>query len=150
MSQTQSAAPALTIRRTFNAPRERVFTAFTTSALLHEWFGPPGTAVGAVTFDARQGGRYHIEMKNSEGEDFNVAGVITEYRAPERLAYTFRWEEDDPKDEFDTFVSIDFIARGNQTEMVFTHEGLASEASRERHEEGWNGTFANLEALLAK
>lgn len=149
MSDTQTTVPALTIKRTFDAPRERVFNAFTNASRLREWFGPPGVAVGEVTFDPRDGGRYRILMKNSKGEDFNVGGVITEFREPERLAYTFRWEEDDPQTERDTFITIDFIARGNQTEMVFTQEGFAAEASRDGHADGWKGSFANLAELVA-
>jgi uncharacterized protein YndB with AHSA1/START domain len=149
MSDTQTAgATQLFIQRTFNAPRERVFAAMTSADLVGQWFGPPGTKTGAVTFDAREGGLFRIEMKNSDGEDFNAKGVVTEVRAPERIAYTFRWEEDEPNDEFDTFITIDFIERGQQTEMIFTHDGLRSELSRDNHAEGWNGSFGKLEALL--
>jgi uncharacterized protein YndB with AHSA1/START domain len=144
MNETQTTLPALTIKRTFNAPRERVFDAFITPNAIRDWFGGPGSNVSDVTFDARDGGRYRILMKNSAGEDFNVGGTITEFRKPERLAYTFRWEEDDPQTERDTFITIDFIARGNQTEMIFTHEGLASETSRDNHTKGWNSGFDKL------
>jgi uncharacterized protein YndB with AHSA1/START domain len=148
MNDTQTTAPALTITRTFKAPRERVFAAFTDADLIQKWFGPPGTNVSAVTLDARTGGRIRVLMKNSEGEDFNARGVIAEFRAPERLSYTFAWEEDDPKDEHETFITVDFIERGNQTEIVFTQERFASEESRDNHIKGWNGSFGKLDALL--
>jgi uncharacterized protein YndB with AHSA1/START domain len=149
MSDIQTAAvPSLVIRRTFNAPRERVFSALTSVELIRQWFGPPGADVGEVTFDARTGGRYRIAMKAPDGEEYNVGGVISEFRAPERLAYTFRWEEDDPQTERDTFVSIDFIERGKQTEMVLTHQGLPTEDSRERHAKGWNGALDKIAPLL--
>jgi uncharacterized protein YndB with AHSA1/START domain len=148
MNETQTAVPALTIKRTFNASRERVFDAFITPKAIREWFGGPDVSVSDVTFDARDGGGYRILMKNSEGEDYNARGTITEFRKPERLAYTFRWEEDDPQTERDTFISIDFIARGNQTEMIFTHENLASETSRDNHAKGWNSSFEQLATLL--
>ena len=77
MSQTK-AMTALNVRRTFDAPRERVFDAFIDADLLRNWFGPPGVTVGEVTFDARTGGRYRIEMKNSEGVDFNERGGQTD------------------------------------------------------------------------
>lgn len=136
--------PALIIRRTFNAPRERVFAAWTTPELLRAWFGPPGGAATETSFEAREGGRYRFALTSSEGEAYVVRGVVSEYRKPERLAFTFRWEEDDPKDERDTFVSIDFIDRGERTEMVFTQENFSGEASRGRHEEGWTALFEQL------
>jgi uncharacterized protein YndB with AHSA1/START domain/predicted enzyme related to lactoylglutathione lyase len=149
MSPTPAAGvTALAIRRTFNAPRERVFAAFTDPAVLRRWFGPPGTTLGEVTFDAREGGRYRIEMRSSDGEAFNVGGVVMEFRPPERLAYTFRWEEDDPQRERDTFVRIDFIAHGARTEIVFVQEQFVDDASRDRHVQGWSGSFGKLETLL--
>jgi uncharacterized protein YndB with AHSA1/START domain len=149
MSNAQtSTIPALVIKRTFNASRERVFKAWTTVELLREWYSPPGISVGAVTFEAREGGRYSVAMNMPDGEVYIVSGVITEFRAPERLAYTVRWKEDDPKTEHDTFVSVDFVDRGKQTEIVFTHDGFLTGESRERHDGGWNGCFSRLEELL--
>jgi glutathione S-transferase len=149
VSDTQTAAvPALTIKRTFDAPRERVFSAFTNVDLLRQWFGAPRMEVGEVTFDARNGGRYRIAMKAPDGEEYNVGGVISEFRAPEHFAYTFRWEEDDKSSERDTFVSFDFIDRGKQTEMVMTHSNLASEPSRESHASGWNSALDKLDTVL--
>ena len=81
-------------------------------------------------------------------ETYVVRGTITDYRKPQRLAYTFRWEEDDPQLERDTFVSIDFIDRGAATEIVLKHEGFRDEQSRDRHEAGWNGCFEQL-AIVA-
>ena len=149
MSNAQARTiPALVIKRTFNAPRERVFEAWTTVELLREWYSPPGITVGAVTFDAREGGHYSVAMNMPDGEVYVATGVISEFRAPERLAYSVRWKEDDPKDEIDTFVSIDFIDRGKQTEIVFTHDGFQSSESRERHDGGWNGCLDRLAKLL--
>jgi uncharacterized protein YndB with AHSA1/START domain len=50
VSTTQTAAvPALVIRRTFDAPRERVFAAWTREELLRAWFGPPGVTLGSAS-----------------------------------------------------------------------------------------------------
>jgi uncharacterized protein YndB with AHSA1/START domain/predicted enzyme related to lactoylglutathione lyase len=150
MSDLRTAdVPALIVRRTFKAPRTEVFEAWTSANLIRRWFGPLGTTVSDAIFEPRQGGYYRIAMTSSAGEAYNVRGTITEYSKPERLAYTFRWEEEDPELERDTFVSIDFIDRGTTTEVVLKHEGFSDEASRARHEGGWNGALDQL-ALLAE
>jgi len=50
MNDTQT-AQVLTIKRTFNAPRDRVFAAFTSPELLRDWFGPPGSTLGDIMFE---------------------------------------------------------------------------------------------------
>jgi uncharacterized protein YndB with AHSA1/START domain len=150
MSNTRGAVgPSLTIRRTFNAPRERVFAAWTQPEELKNWFGPPGFTIPELAMDVRTGGKYRIVMVSPEGEKHIVDGVFSEVRKPERLAYTWRWEEDDGSKARDTFVTIEFHDKGKETEMVFTHEGFASEESRENHNKGWTGIFEKLAAYLA-
>jgi uncharacterized protein YndB with AHSA1/START domain len=149
MNSTKAdASPALTIRRTFNAPRERVFTAFTDAALLQRWMGPPGSSASNVSFDARVGGEYRVTFTSPAYGEMTAKGVITALRRPEHLAYTWLWEEDDAADEHATSVRIDFIDRGNQTELIFVHDGFVSAESRDRHELGWSGAFAKIEAVL--
>ena len=149
MNSTKTgAAPALTIRRTFNAPRERVFTAFTDAALLERWMGPPGTTASNVAFDARVGGEYRVTFTSPTYGEMTAKGVITAIRRPEHLEYTWRWEEDDVADERDTAVRIDFIEHGEQTEVLFVHDGFANEESRDRHELGWSGAFAKIDGVL--
>ena len=145
----QTTAPTLVIKRTFNAPRERVFAAWTDPKLVSAWFGPPTMVLNNATYDARLGGLYRIEMTSPDGEAFNVRGTFTEFLAPEHLAFTFRWEEDAPELEHDTLVSIDFLDRDGTTEMVFRHANFASEESRANHERGWSAIFEQLEQLLA-
>jgi glutathione S-transferase len=140
--------PTITIRRTFNAPRERVFSAFTDAAVLERWMGPPGSSITHASFDAREGGSYRLTFNSPEYGEMTAKGIVTALRRPEHLAYTWRWEEDDAADEHDTSVRIDFIDRGDQTEMLFTHDGFATEESRDRHELGWNGALSKIDSVL--
>lgn len=147
-TDAQTAAPTLTIRRTFKAPRERVFAAWTDPQQIVAWWGPGDNTVYDAAFDARVGGAYHIAMKTADGDDFVARGTVTECRPPERLAYTFKWDEDDPKDEVQTLVSIDFLDRNGETEMVFTHANFATAESRDRHVEGWTIVLEQFAAAL--
>jgi uncharacterized protein YndB with AHSA1/START domain len=149
MSETRTAAvPAIFIRRTFKAPRARVFAAWTDVAQLLGWFGPPGAPVIDVQLDLRVGGTFRYTYRRGDGCELSAKGVFTEVSAPERLAFTWRWEEEEPSLERETSVRVEFLDRGNETEMLFTHEGFADEASRGRHEHGWNGAFDQLEAFV--
>lgn len=92
------AAPAasprvrLEIRRTFEAPREKVFEAWTLPEALTQWWGPEGYATPSAEVDLRPGGRYRLGMKKlPDGEIFYLSGAYREVRAPEKLVYTWRW-----------------------------------------------------------
>ena len=72
-------------------------------------------------------------------------------RPPERLAYTWRWEEGpDPvmAGSEDTLVEIDFVDDGDGTLVRLTHSGFANEQVRDMHAQGWQGVLANLEARV--
>jgi uncharacterized protein YndB with AHSA1/START domain len=149
VSNTKTApVPALVIRRTFNAPRTKVFDAFTDAASLRTWLCPPEAKITDLTADVREGGKYRIAFLAPDGEAMTVTGIYSEVKRPERIAYTWRWQEDNAADERDTFIKVEFAERAGATEMTFTHEGFVSEESRGRHEQGWNGSFMGLEALF--
>jgi uncharacterized protein YndB with AHSA1/START domain len=149
MNPTTSASPTLSIARTFDAPRERVFAAFTDAAIVRQWFAPDGT-VDEAHWDARAGGTFRIAMTVANGEVYIVSGTFSAVRPPEHLAFSFRWAEDDPALERDTFVSIDFIGRGTRTEMTFVQTHFRDDESRDNHRSGWTASLDNLAALLAK
>lgn len=143
----QTMIPALVIARTFEAPPERVYRAWTDPALASQFFCPSGVTFGGARFDVRVGGSFRIEMKSSSGEDFNAYGVYREVKPNARLVMTWRWEEDDPKDEVESLLTIDLKPHGSGTELTLTHERLASLESRARHEEGWCSILEKMEAL---
>jgi glutathione S-transferase len=144
----KTASPTLTIRRTFNASRERVFHAFIDASTLGRWMGPAGSQVSEATFDAREGGTYRFVFNSPKYGTMAVKGIVSALRPPEYLAYTWRWEEDDASLERDTFVYVDFVAQGAATEVILTHDGFEDEASRDRHVMGWEGALGNIEAVL--
>ena len=82
----------LIIKRTFNAPRERVFAAWTQAEALKQWWGTEGHTVPTVEMDVSVGGKYRVEMRTDEGESFHLNGEFVEIRPSERLVFTFRWE----------------------------------------------------------
>jgi uncharacterized protein YndB with AHSA1/START domain len=140
-----SAAAALEVRRTIPASRERVFTAWTEAAAVSRWFAPTDDYTTLVhELDVRVGGRYRIEMRHKGGARHIAVGAYREIAPPERLAFTWRWEGQEMPE---TLVSLRFLDRGAETEVVLTHTGLPSAESRAKHQEGW---FGCLDRLVAR
>ena len=79
---TPDDAPVLRLSRSFAAPRDRVFRAFTAPAQLARWWGPKGFTVPACTLDVRAGGAWRTVMRSPEGKDHIVSGVYREITPP--------------------------------------------------------------------
>jgi len=148
MSDTKT-TPRLVIRRKLTAPRDRVWAAWTEPEQMRQWAGPGEITVPEVEQDARVGGSYRIVMLKPDGERSPVRGVFREIRKPERVSYTWIWEEDSPEQETETLVTVEFHDLGNETEVVLTQEGFASDESRDGHQEGWNGALDKLANFLS-
>ena len=143
------ASPQTTLRltRTFAAPREKVFRAWTRPEEVKMWFCPPGYETPSAEIDLRVGGRYRVGMRKlPDGEVFYLSGAYREVRPPERLVYTWKWETE--PELGDTVVTVEFHDRGGSTEIVLTHELFPTEKARQEHERGWSGGLDNLAKIL--
>lgn len=139
-------APAVEIRRTFAAPRQRVFEAWTEPDALKRWAAPGPLETPVAEVDLRVGGRYRIHMRGPDGKEHRVVGVYREVDPPRRLVYTWTWETN--PDVTDSVVTVEFHERGEATEVVLRHAGLPSEDSRRRHGEGWIGCLQKLDTVV--
>jgi len=138
----------LRITRTFAAPRERVFQAWTDPAALKEWWGPPGYATPVAEVDLRVGGRYRIGMtEQPDGQVIYLTGVFREVRPPEKLVYTWHWESDATQSE--TLVTVEFRDQGASTEVALLHEMFPTAQERDAHERGWTGALDKLVGFFA-
>lgn len=71
--------------RVFDAPRERVFHAFTDAGTLAEWWGPEGFTNAFHVFDPRPGGDWRFTMRGPDGAEYAMEKVFEEVVAPERI-----------------------------------------------------------------
>lgn len=146
-AEALSQAPAsLRLERTFSAPREKVFRAWTDSEAFVKWFSPSDQHETQVELDPKPGGRYRMEIKTPEGKVYRGAGTYREVRAPERLVFTWKWEHQ--PDEPETLVTVEFLDSGSGTRLVLTHERFATQSSRQEHEKGWTACLDNLQKFL--
>jgi uncharacterized protein YndB with AHSA1/START domain len=137
----------LHLERSFEAPPERVFDAWTNPEVLQRWWAAgPDWETPVAEVDLRPGGRYRLSMRNpGTGDIFTVFGEYREVRRPEHLAYTWTWEHSEGEE---SLVEIDFRPDGDGTTVVLTHSGLTGEESKQRHAHGWEACFDNLAARV--
>ena len=138
---------SFTVSRTVDASRDKVFDAWTKPEILKRWWGPPGFTAPSADIDLRPGGKYRIGMRGPEGDIFYLAGTFVEIKKPEKIVYTWAWEEESGPGH-ESLVTVEFHARGAKTEVVVTHERLAGAESRDKHIHGWVGCLDKLVALV--
>ena len=144
-----SPAPAvLQVRRTLPAPREEVFRAWTDADLVRQWFMPRGGSSPGAEMDLRVGGRYRWAMKLL-GHVYYAVGEYVEVDPPKRLVFTFGWERALVR-LTDSVVTVEFIDRAHETEVVITHERLPNRAQRALHRAGWRACLSNLDRLIGR
>jgi len=149
----------LTLRQTFHAPPAAVFQAFVSAEALKEWWSPEGYAAVEVQVDARVGGRYSVVMRSDAGSDtVYVHGVYREISPPRRLAFTHMFEHRGSSAPFarvgltdhETLVTVEFIARGDATELVLVQEQIPTLDAEQMLQGGWQGILAHLARHLER
>jgi uncharacterized protein YndB with AHSA1/START domain len=139
---------ALKIQRTLDASVERVYKAWTNPDEICKWFGCQDMSNCQVKQDLTVGGLYQFKMTiASDGVVITIDGVFQEIVPNKKLVYT--WNSDSV--EFparDSVVSIEFIERGNKTEMILNHTNFAIEKSAEGHSVGWTVAIDKILQLI--
>ncbi len=138
----------LRLARTFAAPPDKVFKAWTEPEALKRWSAPGAMTAPLAEVDVRVGGRYRIHMQAPDGTLHRVTGIYREVDPPRRLVYTWAWEEKPAEGE--TLVTVEFHDRGGRTEVVLIHERFPNEAVRDQHESGWTGCLAKLATVVSQ
>ena len=87
MPVTQAATDEFVITRTFDAPRDAVWRAWTDAAALAKWWGPKGCTIRVITLDLREGGLFHYAMGLQPGQEMFGRFIYREIVAPERIVF---------------------------------------------------------------
>jgi uncharacterized protein YndB with AHSA1/START domain len=156
MASAPATAPSLRIKRVFQAPRDKVFAAWTEKEQLEQWMCKPHPQMMTkyLKFDVREGGSHALECHLPNGNVYVNHGTYKTVKPPEKLVFTWEWERfDGARNKIaemrGTLVTVDFYERGGATEVVLSHEFFPNEQERDGHEKGWNGTFDLLEKTVA-
>lgn len=139
----------LELTHRYAARREDVFDAWVNPSVLKRWWAAqPTWQTPVADVDATEGGSYRLSMRTDTGDVHTVGGVFTEVRPPERLAYTWGWEEGPDAamaGSEETLVTVDFLEDGAGTLVKLTHSGFANAEIKGMHIHGWEAVLANLE-----
>jgi len=127
----------LVLERTFNAPRELVFKAFSEAEHLKNWWGPKGWTLPVCNIDFRPGGTWHYCMKCADesveyyGQESWGIGVYHEIVAPERIVYVDSFSDAEgniSKEMPETLVTMDFIEEDGKTKIISSSQYASEEA----------------------
>lgn len=131
------------VERTYEAPAEAVFDAWTNPEVLRRWWkANPGWNDADAEIDLRVGGGYRLAMHDPEsGEDYIVFGRYHEVSRPDRLVYSWAWEGTGPYAGHESRVAVDFRDDDGRTTVVIEHTGLLDQQSCESHAQGWRGVL---------
>lgn len=144
----------ITMKRTFDAPAQRVFDAMTKPELVQKWLlGPEGWTMPVCEIDLRVGGTYRYVWKNTnDGQEMGMGGVYQEVQAPVRLIHTERF--DTPWYPGESLITSVFKEEDGKTHYTSTMRYESAEARdgvlASGMASGVAASFDRLEALLGQ
>ncbi len=135
----------LTVRKTYDAPREAVFDAWVETNKVQQWWGCAQTTKVSSEIEQKVGGKY-IHMMTIDGAgEFPGGGMLKEYDPPKLLAFV----AEDPIHNQKNLVRVRFEEKGDQTEVTLTHDNLPMDLSGIVRG-GWTAAFTKLGEFLKR
>ena len=141
MSKRSTTHATFVIERTYDAPRERVFSAWADQASKSRWFGPGEEH----ELDFRVGGSEHLLARMDDGTAYSFDAVYQDIVEGERIIYSYDMHRDDVRISV-SVTTVELLPSGEGTLLRFTEQGafLDGEDSPDSRE---HGTGKLLEAL---
>jgi uncharacterized protein YndB with AHSA1/START domain len=151
---TSAAATALelVVTRAFDAPRPQVFKAWSGPERLVRWWGPRGFTTAAGRPDVRPGGTWRVGMRSAAGGLRWLRCAYHEIVEPERLAFTWAWEDQAGEPGRQTLVTVNFAEQAGKTRLI-VHQAAYEPPAPERPEDDlgdWENRLDRLADLLAE
>jgi len=169
MSETKVDSPSrpFVITRVFNAPRDRVWKAWTERKQLMQWFGPKGFTMPAAKLDFRPGGSFHYCLCAPDGREMWGKFVYREIVEPERIVLVNSFSDENgglTRHPFSASWPLEMLSRttladeGSKTRVTVEWSPLnptederkTFDGAHEGMKQGWSGTFEQLTDYLGK
>ena len=142
-------ALSLSLTRVVGAPRALVFGVWTDPAHLARWWGPQGFVTTELSADLRVGGAYRACMRSPTGTFHCRRGTYREIEAPERLVFTYAWEDEHGALGPETIVTVTFTELGAKTRISLHQAVFESTGARDSHRAGWTSCLERLADYVA-
>ncbi len=143
---TDGLGKVVRIERTFAAPAEEVFDAWTSPEVMRLWLHPApdwGTPVAEV--DLRVGGAVRVVMLKPDGSEAAMHGEYTSIERPHRLVMKWTFG-DDPDNE--QLLELSFSEADGSTTVTLVNSDISTEKRRDGQEWGWRGCLEQLERVM--
>ena len=147
--QTMPSNRDLVITRVFDAPRDLVFRAWTEPDRAARWWGPQGFTTLSCEMDVRPCGAYRRCMRSPEGAVYCTRGVYRQIVPPERLVFTYAWEDAEGRPGHETLVTVTFAEHDGKTKLTLHQAMFDTVESRDAHQGGWTSCFERFAEYLA-
>jgi uncharacterized protein YndB with AHSA1/START domain len=142
--------------RTFNAPRNLVFDAWTKPELVRRWLlGPSGWTMPVCEMDVRVGGQYRWRWRNNvSGKEFGFVGEFREVVRPSRIVHVERYEPGDVGGEMgEALVTSEMTEKSGVTthKMTIHYESkeVRDAALKTGMTDGMEQSYQKLDEVLA-
>ena len=136
------------IERTYDAPVEVVFDAWTSPEVMRRWWhAGPDWETSEAEVDLRVGGKVRVVMRKSDGSEVEAGGEYTLIERPHRLEMTWTFS-DDPSGTQQR-IELAFTESEDSTTVVMVNSGIATDERRDAQDYGWRGCFDELGRALA-
>jgi uncharacterized protein YndB with AHSA1/START domain len=138
----------LRIERTFRAPIERVFDAWTDPEVMRRWLHAGADwETPTAEVELRVGGRIRVVMRNPEdGSSHGMGGEFVLIERPHRLVFTWTFDSHAQNAQL---IELELAERDGATTVVMTNSAIAAQERWESQQRGWRLCYDNLERVLA-
>ncbi|MBT9332792.1 SRPBCC domain-containing protein [Paracidobacterium acidisoli] len=143
----------LVLTRTFDAPRELVFEAWTEPKHMAQWWGPDGFSNPRCEVDARPNGAMQITMRGPDGMVYPMTGLYRELVPHERIVFTTAPLDAEGRPIFEVLHTVTLADAGGKTELTLRARVLSRTAEAPQYLKGmaagWSQSLGRLDAHLS-
>jgi uncharacterized protein YndB with AHSA1/START domain len=148
------------VTRTFDAPRERLWQAWTDPERVKRWWGPKDFTAPMCELDLRVGGKYLFCMRGPDGKDYWTTGVYRMIDPPNELVFTDCFADEQgnvvPASYYgftepfplELLVTITLEDWNGGTRMTLRHSGFPPGEAGKLAKAGWNESLDKMAESL--